>query len=346
MRTQLTCALLALAAAAQAALPSSGLPSGDFPIAAHVSAETFNATKLGRAFNLANETDAENAATNRKVRERLGIDLSKDVRDLTLQARPSAGDQVAAHYCGLLRGRFDKAKIESFAASRQVPSRPVAGLKAWEGDRLVKAVLDDTEPDNSKDSGEFYVVILDGSTLLFADEPLLAEAVAAAKANLPWKHAGLSQAAAAASNSWLVLAADVLAIEKLGAADKPDSKPSGAKTANLSVGESATDMQVRVNVAFVSEAKAKEALTQLQGLLGFAQLGLMPNPEDSPEDAKRKQDTLQLVQSLKVSGEGTGLRASLDYPVDKAVVALLNAVAEAKASAKAQGAAAPAPKGK
>lgn len=338
MRNPLSCALLALAAAAQAALPTSGLPSGDFPVAAHVSAENFNATKLGRAFNLAAESDAENAASSRKVRERLGIDLGKDVRDLTILARLSAAGEP--DFCGLLRGRFDKSKIESFAASRQVPSRAVAGLKAWEGDRLIKAVLDDPEPDNSKSDEEFYVVILDGSTLLVADQSLLAEAVAAAKANQQWRHAGLAQAVASASNAWFVIAADVLAIEKAKATSgDPDEKPSGAKTANAAIGEGAADIQARVNVDFVSEAKAKEALAQLQGLLGFAQLGLMPNPEDSPEDAKKKQDTLQFVQALKVTGSGTQLSASLDYPVEKAVVALLSAVAEAKAQSAA-------PKGK
>ena len=339
MNTHLSCALLALAAAAQAALPTSGLPTGDYPLAAHISAEAFNSTKLGQALNLASAANAENARTTRQVKERLGLDLNKDLRDLTFQFRMSPGGSPAI--AGLVRGKFDKAKIESFAAANKVPHKVVAGLKAWEGDRLLKAVTEDTEPDNSKSEEEFYVVIVDGTTLLVADQTLLADAVAAAKANLPWKHAGLAEAVASASNAWLVAAADVQAIEKLNVSDDPDSQPSGAKTGNLAAGENAKDIQVRLNADFVSEAKAKDALAQLQGLIGFAQLGLMSNEEDTPEDAKNKRDLLALVQGLKVTNKGTKLALSLDYPVDKALETLLKAIVEAQA-----GALAPTPKGK
>lgn len=338
MKTHLSCALLALVAAAQAALPTSGLPTGEYPVAIHVSAETLNATKLGQALNLAFSADPENAETVRKVKERLGYDLTKDLRDLTFQGTIKDGE---SNWSGILRGRFDKARIESFAASRQIPGKTVSGLKAWEGDRLLKALADDPEPDNSKDDREFYVVILDGSTLLIADETMLAPAVAAAKSNLPWKHAGLAEAAASASNAWLVAAADVQAIEKLNASGDPDSRPSGAKTANLALGEGAQDVQVRINADFLSEKKAKEALAQLQGLLGLAQLGLAPSDEDTPEDARNKRDLQLLIQGLKVTGNGAKLAVSLDYPVSKAVEALLKAVAEGKAQA-----AGAAPKGK
>lgn len=341
MRNPLSCALLALAAAAQAALPTSGLPSGDFPVAAHVSLENFESTKLGKALELATAGDTENAEVIRKTKERLGLDLNNDLRDVTFLVAKSKDEAVSAHYSGLLRGRFDKAKIEAFAASRKIPSKTVSGLKAWEGDRLLKAVTDDPEPDNSKDNGEFYVVILDGSTLVVADEPMLAAAVAAAKSNLPWRHAGLAEAATSASNAWLMIAGDISAIEKEEAAQNPEAKPSGAKTMNIGLGESASDLQLRVNADFVSEAKAKEALAQLQGLIGFAQLGLLPNEEDTAEEAKKKRDLLVLVQGLKTSVKGTKGSLSLDYPVDKAVVALLAAIAEAKAQGGAAGTSAP-----
>lgn len=337
MRSHLSCALLALVAVAQAALPTSGLPAGDFPFAAHISAEAFNGTKLGQALNLASAANPENAETTRQVKERLGLDLNKDLRDLTFQFRMSPGG--SPDIAGVVRGTFNKAKIESFAEASKVPHKVVAGLKAWEGDRLLKAVADDKEPDNSKSDEEFYVVIVDGTTLLVADETLLAESVAAAKANRPWRHDGLAEAVASASNAWLVAAADVQAIEKLNPSDDPESQPSGAKTGNLATGENAKDIQVRLNADFVSEAKAKDALAQLQGLIGFAQLGLMPNEEDTPADAQNKRDLLGVVQGLKVTNNGTKLALSLDYPVEKALQALLKALAEAQGGASA-------PKGK
>jgi hypothetical protein len=326
MRTHLSCALIALAAAAQAALPTSGLSSGDYPLAAHVSAEAFAATKLGKALELAHAGDKENTDLTRKVKDRLGLDLNKDLRDITLQAKLKEGSPSLS---GLIRGKFDKSKIEGFATSRKVAHKTIAGLKAWDLSQLLAQVSDET-PD-PKETADAHVIILDNSTLILASEAELAGAVAAAKANLPWKHAGLSEAVAKASKAWLVVAADVQAIEKLNADDDPDATPSGAKTGNIGLGEDARNVQVRANADFVSEAKAKESLAQLQGLLGFAQLGLMPNQEDSAEDAKNKRDLLLLVQGLKVEGSGNKLSVSLDYPVEKAIEALLKAIAEGKA---------------
>jgi hypothetical protein len=325
MRTQLSCALLALAAAAQAALPTSGLPSGEYPIAAHVSAESFATTKLGKAAELAQTGDKDNAEINRKVRERLGLDLNKDLRDFTVQAKMKDG---SPSFCGLVRGKFDKSKIEGFATSRKVPHKAVAGLKAWDAAQLLAQVGD--EPIGAGEESDLHVVVLDNSTLILANEAEIPAAVAAAKANLPWKHAGLAEAVSKASNAWLVLAADIQAIEKLS--DDPDAAPSGAKTGNIGLGEDAKNVQVRVNADFVSEAKAKESLAQLQGLLGFAQLGLMPDEEDSAEDAKNKRELQGLLQGLKVESAGNKLSISLDYPVQKAVEALLKAVAEAQAA--------------
>lgn len=338
MKTHLSCALLALAAAAQAALPTSGLPSGDYPIAAHVSADTFNASKLGQAINLATAADTTDADTTLKVKERLGLDLNKDLRDLTLLAKVKDGSPALS---AVIRGKFDKSRIEGFATSRKVPHKTVGGLKAWDAAALLAQVADESaQPEEKPDA---HVVVLDNSTLLLASDSELPAAIAAAKANLPWKHAGLAEAVTKAANAWLVIAADIQAIEKLNASGDPDSQPSGAKTGNLAFGEGAKDVQVRLNADFVSEAKAKDALAQLQGLLGFAQLGLMPNEEDSADDARNKRDLLALVKGLKVEGSGDKLSISLDYPVQKAVEAMLKALAEGKAQA---GAAAPAPKGK
>jgi hypothetical protein len=334
MNTHLSCALLVLAAAAQAALPTTGLPSGNHPAAAHVSIEAFNASKLGKAIDTATAGASENDAVARKLRDRLGIDTAKDLRDLTVVADLKDGQPA---FSGLVRGRFDKARIEGFATSRKVPHKTVAGLKAWDVARLAQEVLD--EAAGEPEEAPAYAVIVDGSTLLVASESSLPAAIAAAKANAPWKHAGLSEAVASASNAWLVAAADVQALEKLNASDD-DSQPSGAKSAMLAVGEGSKDVQVRLGADFVSEAKAKEALAQLQGLLAFGQLGLMPNDEDSAEDAKNKADLLVLIRGLKVAGKGDKVSVSLDYPVEKAIEAALKAVADAKAKV------APAPKGK
>jgi hypothetical protein len=337
MYPALTCALVALAAAAQAALPTSGLPSGDHAIAAHISAETFYASKIGKALELAADKDAKEEPNIRKLRESLGIDLEKDIRDATIVGKITSGNPDIS---GLIRGRFNKDKIEGFASSRKVPHKTVAGLKAWKADSLIEAVLGESAEAAEEDGPVLYVVIVDGSTLVLASDTMLASAVAAAKDNKPWKHAGLTEAAATTSNAWVMVAADVQAIEKLSAADDPDAKPSGAKTASLGLGEDAKNLLVRLNATFVDAAKAKDAIAQFQGLVGFAQLGLMANPDDSPEDAANKVIGRQLLQSLKSSVDGTKASISIDYPIEKAVIAMLKALAEANSQAEA------APKGK
>jgi hypothetical protein len=329
MYPALTCALVALAAATQAALPTSGLPSGEHAIAAHISVETFYASKIGKALELAAGKDAKEEPNIRKLRESLGINLEKDIRDATIVGKINSGSPDIS---GLIRGRFNKDKIEGFASSRKIPHKTVAGLKAWKADSLMEAVLGNLD-EAAEDGQVLYVVIVDGSTLVLASETMLASAVAAAKDNKPWKHAGLTEAAATTSNAWVIVAADVQAIEKLSAADDPDAEPSGAKTASLGLGEDAKNLLVRLNATFVDAAKAKDAIAQFQGLVGFAQIGLMANPDDSPEDAANKVIGRQLLQSLKSSVDGAKASISIDYPIEKAVLAMLKALAEANSQA-------------
>jgi hypothetical protein len=75
-------------------------------------------------------------------------------------------------------------------------------------------------------------------------------------------------------------------------------------------------------------------------VVGFAQLGLVANPDDSPEDAANKVIGRQLLQSLKSSVDGTKASITIDYPIEKAVIAMLKALAEANSQTEA------APKGK
>ncbi len=334
MKNLITSALVAFVAFAQAALPTSGLPTAEAPIIIHLSFETAAKTAVGKvAIEEADKAQSKDAGSA-KLAERLGIRVA-NLRDVTIIANPQPngnGNRIVA----LVRGRFDKAKIETFAAAKGVPSKTVAGFKAWEADRLFKAVADDTTPDNSLSSDEAYVIVADDSTLLAADDAMLVAAAEALKANKAWSHLGLSAGIAGVNNGWLVIAADVAAMEAREAAANPQvpSQSIGAKTAVIALGENASDVQLRIAAQFVSEQKATEQITQLKGLIGFAQLGLMPAAEDSPEDKQKKSDLLSLVQRVKIEQAGDKGTFSVDYPAAKLSELLREQIAEA-----AQGAA-------
>jgi hypothetical protein len=328
MRHLLTCAALAVVSAAQAALPTSGLPTADHPLVIHVSLEAADKTKMGKV--MVDEIDRQSKADANAQRqfELMGISGIRDLRDITLLMTP--GDGAGSRLVGLLRGKFNKAKIEGFATEKKVALRTVAGLKAWSANGLDAALGVLGGPASA--DGQFFLIVADDTTLVVADEASLLGAAEALKANKPWKQADLAGSLAAVTGGWMTARVDVLAMEAAAAANadpaQPAEQPSGAKTFTFAAGENASDIQLRGDMSFVSSQKATEAVTQARGLLGFAQLGLMPAEEDSPEDAAKKADLLAIVQRLKL--EQTGDRASLDilFPAAKAADLLRKQVAE------------------
>lgn len=330
MRNLLTGAILALVAAAQAALPTSGLPNTNHPLVVHVSLEAADKTKVGRV--MVDEFDRQAKADESAKRgfELMGISGLRDIRDITLLADPS--DDAKPRLIGLLRGKFNKAKIEGFATEKKVASRTVAGLKAWSASGLDGAlgVLGTSGPADGQD---FFMIVADDSTIVFADEASLLGAAEALKANKPWNQAALSGSMAATSGGWMAAHIDVLAMEAAQAAQADPaqpSQPSGAKTFTFAAGENASDVHFHGDMTFVSSQKATEAVTQAKGMLGFLQLGLMPSPEDGPDDAAKKADLLALVQRLKI--ELAGDRASIDitYPAAKAADLVKKEIADSQ----------------
>ena len=330
MRHLLTCAFVALVAAAQAALPTSGLSNTEYPVVIHLSVEDAAKTKVGKIF-LAEAEKKESEPEGRKTVEKLGI-RTRDLRDITVLIKP--GQNGEAIVVGMARGTFDKARIESFATLAGVTSKTFSGLKGWDANQLTAATSGAKAPESAAAGDSAYLIVVDNTTLLFAsDEAALADAAATLKANKPWNNPGLTAALSSVTHGWIGLSADVLAVESEEAKENPEAKPSGAKTATLALGENATDLQVRVAATFVSEAKATEGISQLKGLLGFAQIGLMPSADDTPEQAKQKGDTLALVQRLKVEQKGANGSISLDYPSDKAGEFVAKQIAEAVSTA-------------
>lgn len=329
MNRLLNTALLALAASLTAGLPTSGLPAGNQTAALHISNETVDKTKLGQALTAAFQAEVDANAAVATLKKELGFELDEDFRDLTVIGNVGDDNSLVA----LVRGKFNKARIEAFAASNNVPSRTVRGLKAWDikalGDALAKAAGE--TPDASTPEKRAEVVIVDGNTLVIAPADGIDKAVAAATANTPWKHEGLSRAAASVQNGWLLISADVAAIEAQEAAkakavadgNGPAKKPSGLKVLSIALGENATDLTLRANAACVDDAAAKRNVSQAKGFLGFGAMLTLPGENDSPEQAAQKQELGDVIRRITVTQNGAAIDASLDYPVQKVAELIL-----------------------
>jgi len=347
MKPILLTALLAFSAIASAGLPTSGLPSGNTDIAVHVSNETIDQTQIGKALTNAflGEIEANNVVV--ALKNELGFVLDEDFRDLTVIAK--AGDEKS--FIALIRGKFNKARIEAFATTNKVPNRTVKGLKAWDaralGDAIAKAAGTEASKENADVSVE--LVIVDGNTVVAAEASNIERAVTAATSNKAWKHAGLSTAEASVKNGWLLISANVAAIEEAEAAkrksvatDTPEAKTalakrSGVKAVILALGENATDVTLRINAEFVDEAAAKKNISQAKGMLGFGSMLTMAADGDSAEVAANKATGADVIRRINITQNGAVGNATLDYPIQKLAQTIVRAAEARREKAAGKG---------
>jgi len=335
MNRILNATLLALAASIQAGLPTAGLPSGNADVALHVSNETVDQTQIGAALTAAFQSEVDANAVVATLKKELGFELDEDFRDLT--AAGNAGDEKS--FVALVRGKFNKARIEGYASANGVPSRTVSGLKAWDLRALGEAIAKSAGTETGKrDAGvAIEVVIVDGNTVVIAESSNTERAVAAVTGASPWRHEGLSRAAASVQNGWLLVSADVAAIEsaakdkrKASADASPEAKASltkrsGAKVVTVALGENTTDVTLRVHADFVDEAAAKKSVGDAKGMLGFGAMLTMPAENDTPEAAAKKANAADLLRRINITQSGAAADATLDYPIQKVAQMILDA---------------------
>jgi len=152
---------------------------------------------------------------------------------------------------------------------------------------------------------------------------LVAAAIAAAEA------AGATFAAA--PQGWLYLYAD--------AAKMPNTKQEvGVEDLSLVLGENATDLQLAVAANFVSAEKASTMRKQLQGFQALSMMGLANDDGKSPEEKEEMGMLVELVQKIRIGGEGKQATLDLDYPADKLAQAIGRVVEKAQKSAATPGA--------
>lgn len=77
---------------------------------------------------------------------------------------------------------------------------------------------------------------------------------------------------------------------------------------------------------------------QLQGFQALSMMGLSNDDGKSPEEKEEMGTLVELVQKIRIGGEGKQATLDLDYPADKLAQAIGRVVEKAQKSAAAPGA--------
>jgi len=325
MRLLLASLFLALSlGSAQAALNTDSLPAGSVAIVG-VDISAFRASKVGQAVEKLASMKAKDLEASRKLSEQLGIDSQKDLQDLVVAIYPGADGKVAEKNASgvvLIRGKFVPATIDAFGAKHGIASKTVGKHKAWEASTFIEKVSGEKPKDNAKDA---YVVAHSASLVIVASEEFLERALAAADRNekstpLP---AAVASKFAAAQQGWFYLYADASKMQNA----KEDV---GAEDISLVLGENATDLQLAITAAFVTAEKASTMRKQIKGLQAFAMIGLSNDDGKSAEEKANLALLSELVQKIRIGGEGKLATLDLDYPADKAVQAISKVIEKAQ----------------
>ena len=325
MRRLLAPLLLSLSlASAQAALNTDSLPAGAVGIVS-VDIAAFRASKVGQAVEKLAGLKTKDLEASRKLNEQLGIDSQKDLQDLVVAIYPGPDGKVAEKNASgvvLIRGKFVPATIDAFGAKQGIASKTVGKHKAWEASTFIEKVSGEKPKDNAKDA---YVVAHSASLVIVASEAFLERALDAADRNeksnpLP---AAVASKFAAAQQGWFYLYADASKMQNA----KEDV---GAEDISLVLGENATDLQLAITAAFVTAEKASTMRKQIKGLQAFAMIGLSNDDGKSAEEKANLALLSELVQKIRIGGEGKLATLDLDYPADKAVQAISKVIDNAQ----------------
>ncbi len=318
---------------AQAALNTDSLPAGSVAIVG-VDISAFRASKVGQALEKLADLKAKDLEASRKLSEQLGIDTKKDLQEIVVAIYPGADgkvDEKSASGVVLVRGKFVPARINAFGQSNNLPSKPVGKYQAWEARAFIEKLSGEKPKDNAKDA---YVVAHSESLVIIAGAEFLDRALAAADRHEKSTQfpAAVASKFAAAQQGWFTLYADATKMEK----PKGDV---GVEDLSLVLGENSTDLQLAIAAGFVSAEKASTMRKQIKGLQAFAMIGLSDDDGKSPSQKEDLAMLSELVQKIRIGGDGKQVTLDLDYPADKLAQAFAKVVAKAQ-----KGAAAPAAK--
>jgi hypothetical protein len=320
MRLLAALILLVTVGTARAALNTESLPAGAVGIIA-IDVAAFRETKVGQALEKLVDLKSKNMAASRQLNERLGIDAKKDLLDIVIGIYPGIDGKVSEQNASgvvLFRGKFLPASIEAFAKKNGVPAKTVGKHQAWEAGPFIEKLTGEKPKDNAKDA---YLVAHSEDLVIIAGSGFLERALDAADRRekavlLP---AAIEAKFGATRNGWLYLYADATRM-------KGAKEDLGAENLSLVLGENATDLRLASAVVFATAEKAAVIRKQLAGLQAMATIGLMNDDGKSAEEKENMALLGELVQRIRIGGDGKQATLDVDFPIEKAVRALTKAI--------------------
>jgi len=321
MKPLLLLAALTLSLASAQAVDTKGVPAAEIGGFFHLGVRQLDDSKFGQTLDKAFGDDLRANPTFRAFKEKLGFDFEKDLNDVVVGFYPGV-DPKSPQFAGVLRGRFDVAKIETYAKSAKVDAIALGAFTGWDVDQLGSS-LDGKERTATK-ADPTLVVFVSADTALVGNRAKLGAALDAYNGKAASFRPTTDLSAPGAP--FLRIEVDVEALKMPG-------DPNGLRRGVLTLGETGPNLVGTFDGQMINEGKASQVAGQLKGVAGLLSIGLMDEANKNPDQIASQRVMLELIQSLKSEAKGDHVLFMVSYDAEKAALGMVKAIVAQKAKA-------------
>ena len=321
MKLLLLLAALTLSLASAQAVDTKGVPAAEIGGFFHLGVRSLDESKFGQTLDKAFGDDVRANPTFRAFKEKLGFDFEKDLNDVVVGFYPGV-DPKSPQFAGVLRGRFDVAKIETYAKSAKVDAIALGAFTGWDVDQLGSS-LDGKERTATK-ADPTLVVFVSADTALVGNRAKLGAALDAYNGKAASFRPTTDLSAPGAP--FLRIEVDVEALKMPG-------DPNGLRRGVLTLGETGPNLVGTFDGQMINEGKASQVAGQLKGVAGLLSIGLMDEANKNPDQIASQRVMLELIQSLKSEAKGDHVLFMVSYDAEKAALGMVKAIVAQKAKA-------------
>ena len=324
MKPLLLLAALTLSLASAQAVDTKGIPADQVGGFVHLGVRKLDESKLGQALDKAFREPLRANQTLRAFREKLGFDFEQDLDDVFVAFYPGTEPKNPL-IAGVLRGRFDVAKIEAYAKSAKIPATALGARTAWDLDKLGQHVEDGETrvTTGSKPTDPTLIVFVSADTALVGGATKLAAALEAYAGKTPSFRPKADLTGPGAPFLRVEVDLELLKTEDAN----------GLRRATLTIGETGPNLEATFDGQTTSEAKATQVASQVKGMAGLLSLGLMDEANKTPDQLADQRAMLAMIQSLKAEAKGDHVVFSVAYDSEKAAASLIKAFVTEKIKA-------------
>jgi hypothetical protein len=324
MKPLLLLAALTLSLASAQAVDTKGVPAAEIGGFFHLGVRSLDESKFGQTLDKAFGDDVRANPTFRAFKEKLGFDFEKDLNDVVVGFYPGV-DPKSPQIAGVIRGRFDVAKIEAYAKSAKVDATALGSFTGWDVDQLGSSLegKERTATAGATKADRTLIVFVSADTALVGSRAKLDAALEAYAGKTASFRPTTDLSAPGAP--FLRIEADV---EMLKTEDA-----NGLRRATLTIGETGPNLVATFDGQTTSEAKAAQVASQVKGMAGLISLGLMDEANKTADQLAAQRAMQGLLQSLKAEAKGDHAVFAISYDAEKAAMGIVKAVVAEKVKA-------------